>query len=707
SESQERMAVVLDKAYVESFISLANEENLEATVVATVTKTPRLVMSWRGDTIVDLSRDFLNTNGVTQHAQAHIKAVDIKDNYRTAVPCAVKDKKNIEALKANLSRLEVCSQKGLVERFDSSIGAATVLMPYAGKYQLTTEEAMCAKVPVPNGKTDTATAMSFGFIPGISRFSPFHGAVYAVTESLAKLAAIGTDPAKARLTMQEYFERLNDVPERWGKPASALLGGLTAQLRYKVPSIGGKDSMSGSFNDLDVPPTLVCFAVGMTKASKTQSAIFKKSGSKVVLIKLPVNEKDGLPVWDKANELFSRFYKMVNDGSILAATVVREGGSAAAVCRMAFGNKQGFAFADGLSDADLYAPIVGSFVCEVTDNADLNGLDVVTLGNVTDDGIFSINGEKVNVDELINAWCGTLEKVFPTKSKKVPDMSVDVPLFSERNTKAPSIKVAKPKVVIPVFPGTNCELDTARAFENAGGETEIIIMKNLTPQGIEQTVQRLEKAIRNAQIVMIPGGFSGGDEPDGSGKFIATTLRNARIKDAVTDLLENRDGLMLGICNGFQALIKVGLVPYGKICDTDENDPTLTFNNIGRHASCMVYTRVSSVKSPWLAESNVGDIHCVPVSHGEGRFVANKEVLEKLIANGQVATQYVDLDSKPSSDIRFNPNGSVCAIEGITSPDGRVFGKMGHSERNGINLYKNVPGEKDQKIFASGIKYFK
>ncbi len=707
SESQERMAVVLDEKDAEAFAKLAYDENLETTIVAKVKEDPRLTMTWRGDKIVDLSREFLNTNGVTQHAKALITAAKAEDDYRTAVPAAVKGKKGIDALKANLSRLEVCSQKGLVERFDSSIGAATVLMPYAGKYQLTPENAMCAKVPVPDGKTDTATAMSFGFIPGISRFSPFHGSVYAVTESLVKLAVIGADPHKSRLTMQEYFERLYDKPERWGKPAAALLGGLTAQLHYETPAIGGKDSMSGSFNDLDVPPTLVCFAISATKASKTVSAAFKKSGSKVALLRFPVCADTLLPDWDKANKFLNDVYTMVRDGKILAADAVREGGATASVCRMAFGNAQGFKFSDSLSEADLFAPMVGSVVAEIADESILSEFDSVILGVTDDSETITLGGESAKTLDLAEVWGAKLENVFPTKVTKLPEMKHEVTLYTERSTKAPAIKVAKPKVVIPVFPGTNCEFDSARAFEKAGAETEIIVLNNLTSQGIDESVERFVKAIKTSQIIMLPGGFSGGDEPDGSGKFIATTLRNAKVKDAVTDLLENRDGLMLGICNGFQALIKTGLVPYGKIVDTQENDPTLTFNTIGRHVSTMVYTRIASVKSPWLSKVNAGDVYAVPVSHGEGRFVADDETLARLIANGQVATQYVDLEGKPAADIPFNPNGSVCAIEGITSPDGRVFGKMGHTERKGDNLYFNVPGCKDPQIFEAGVEYFK
>lgn len=706
SESQERMAVVLAAEDVEAFSALAAEENLEATPVAVVKEEPYLTMKWRGDTIVSLSRAFLDTNGVTQHAQAKITAVNPKKNYRAAVPAELAGKPKPQALRENLARLPVCSQKGLVERFDSSIGAGTVLMPYAGKYQLTPEDAMCARIPVLKGETDTATAMSYGFIPALSRWSPFHGAAYAVTESLAKLAVIGAKPFTARLTMQEYFERLHDQPERWGKPAAALLGALTAQLHFHVPAIGGKDSMSGSFNELDVPPTLVCFAVAATKASKTVSSVFKKSGSRVVLLHLPVDAETLLPDWENAEDFLNRVSETVSGGRILAASVVREGGAAANVCRMAFGDKMGFRFTDGLTDETLFAPECASIVAELAEGASLDGFQYTDLGVTADDGLFLLDGEQIPADTLIDAWTGTLEPVFPTKAEE-PSMQAEIPLYTERSNKAPAIKAAKPRVVIPVFPGTNCEYDTARAFERAGGEAQVIVMRNLTPQAIDASTEALAKLIQQAQIVMLPGGFSGGDEPDGSGKFIATTLRSPRIRDAVTELLDQRDGLMLGICNGFQALIKTGLVPYGRITDIKETDPTLTFNNIGRHASCMVYTRVTSVKSPWLAGTEAGEVFATPVSHGEGRFVADEETLRRLIANGQIATQYVDLAGQPSGDIRFNPNGSVCAIEGITSPDGRVFGKMAHIERMGENLYKNVPGEKDQKIFASGVAYFK
>ena len=706
SESQERMAVVLDKSDVDAFIALAGEENLEAYPVAIVAKNPRLTMKWRGDVIVSLSREFLNTNGVTQVATSYITAPDADNCYRTSVPKALEGLDTKTAFKKNLSRLECCSQRGLVERFDASIGAATVMMPFGGKTQLTPEDAMAAKLPLLKGETDDATAMSYGYIPGISRWSPFHGAAYAVAESLSKLAAIGADPLTSRLTFQEYFERLHEVPSRWGKPTAALLGALTAQINMGIPSIGGKDSMSGSFEDLDVPPTLVSFAVAMTKASKTISAEFKKSGSKVVYIPLPEDKATGLPAWEELKKVYKAIYALANDGKILAASVVREGGAAATVARMSFGNKIGFEFKNEFTAKELFAPLSGSFVVELADDAEISDILYYDLGTTVDAETITVNGETLTINELIEEWNFKLEGVFPTKSY-CPANEQEIPLYTERNTSSPVIKTAKPKVFIPVFPGTNCEIDTARAFEKAGAEPKLLIVKNLTPAAIEETISEMVKLIDDAQMVMLPGGFSGGDEPDGSGKFIATTFRNPRVSEAVARLLNQRDGLMLGICNGFQALIKLGLVPYGEIRELKADDPTLTFNTIGRHISHMAYTRITSTKSPWFSSVNAGDVFSVPISHGEGRFVVSDEMLQKLIANGQIATQYVDLNGKQADTIEFNLNGSVCAIEGITSPDGRVLGKMGHSERKGDNLYKNVPFEKDQKIFESGVKYFK
>ncbi len=706
SESQERMAVVLEAKDVDRFIAEADKENLEATAVAIVTETPRLTMKWRGKTIVDLSREFLNTNGVTQVAQAYITSPEPDKNYRAHAPQLLRGKSIEESFKANLSRLEVCSQRGLSERFDASIGAATVMMPFGGKTQLTPEEAMAAKIPLLEGETDDATAMSYGYIPGIAKWSPFHGAAYAVTESLSKLLAIGADPLTARLTFQEYFERLHDVPERWGKPAAALLGAFVAQIKMGLPSIGGKDSMSGSFEDLDVPPTLVSFAVAMTKASKTISAEFKKSGSRVIYIPVPEDKQSMLPDWEKLKTVYRYVYSLMNEGKVLAASTIKEGGAAAAVAKMSFGNKIGFTFAKDLTDDELFAPLSGSMILELADGTEISDILYYDLGTTADTDIITVNGVTFAIDELINTWESKLEGVFPSKAK-CPKLSRDIPLYTERNTSSPVIKTAKPKVFIPVFPGTNCEVDTARAFAKAGAEPELLIVRNLTPNAIEETIKEMVKLINESQMIMLPGGFSGGDEPDGSGKFIATTFRNPRVSEAVNELLKNRDGLMLGICNGFQALIKLGLVPYGEIRELKEDDATLTYNTIGRHISHIAYTRITSVKSPWLSGVNAGDVFSIPISHGEGRFVASEKMLDTLIKNGQIATQYVDLEGNPSDDIAFNNNGSVCAIEGITSPDGRVLGKMGHSERKGENLYFNTPFEKDQKLFESGTAYFK
>lgn len=707
SESQERMAVVLAKEDVETFVRLARRENLQATAVAVVTQEPRLTMRWRGDTIVSLSRAFLNTNGVTQRANARIVAVSKEDNYRTAPPAVLQKLDTAQAFVENLKRLEVCSQIGLSERFDASIGAATVNMPFGGAYQLTPEEAMVAKLPLLKGETDDATAMSYGYIPGIARWSPFHGAAWAVVESLSKLLAVGAQPLSARLTFQEYFERLYDKPERWGKPAAALLGAMQAQLALGIPSIGGKDSMSGSFEDLDVPPTLVSFAVAMTKASKTISAAFKKAGSRVLYVPAPEDKETGMPNWEKLKAMYNAVYALLEEKQVLSASVLREGGAAAAVCRMCFGNQVGFTFDHALTDRELFAPYSGGLVLELASGACLaKEIEQYVLGVTTEEKAVCLAGHTFDMEALKRAWEEKLEKVFPTKAD-CPKMAYEIPLYNQRSQKAPAIKAARPRVFIPAFPGTNCEVDTARAFEKAGAQPELLVVKNLSPADIEETILQMEKMIRQAQIIMLPGGFSGGDEPAGSGKFIATTLRNPRVANAVMELLQQRDGLMLGICNGFQALIKLGLVPYGKITEITEKDPTLTFNTIGRHISHMAYTRVTSVKSPWLAKVNTGDVFAVPVSHGEGRFVADDETLKTLIENGQVATQYVDLNGTPSDDIRYNVNGSVCAIEGITSPNGRIFGKMGHSERKGENLYANVPFEKDQKIFESGVAYFK
>ena len=707
SESQERMAVVLDKKDVETFIAEAEKENLEATAVAIVTESPRLTMTWRGDKIVDLSREFLNTNGVTQLSSAYITAPKAEDCYRNACPAVLKDMPADKALEENMARLEVCSQIGLSERFDASIGAATVIMPFGGKNQLTPQEAMAAKIPLEKGETDDATAMSYGFIPGVSRWSPFHGSAYAVVESLSKLLAIGANPLTARLTFQEYFERLKDVPERWGKPAAALLGAMEAQLKLGIPSIGGKDSMSGTFETIDVPPTLVSFAVAMTKASKTVSAEFKNVGSKVIYVPVPENKETLMPDWDKLIAMYKAVYKLFDEGKVLSASVVKEGGAAASVCKACFGNGYGFKFTNKLTNDELFAPLSGSLVLELADGAELdNSVVSYDLGTVTDDGKVTVNGAAVDVNTLIEKWTAPLEKVFPTKAE-CPEIAVDIPLFTQRNTSSPAIKTAKPTVFIPVFPGTNCEVDSARAFEKAGANVELLIVKNLTSAHIEETIKAMEKIISKSQMIMFPGGFSGGDEPDGSGKFIATTFRNPRIANAVNEMLKNRDGLMLGICNGFQALIKLGLVPYGEIRELKPTDPTLTFNTIGRHISHMAYTRVTSVKSPWFASVNAGDVFAIPVSHGEGRFMADEATVKMLAENGQIATQYVDLNGEPTMDLAYNPNSSMCAIEGIISPDGRVLGKMGHTERISSDTCVNVDGNKEQLLFKGGVDYFR
>lgn len=705
SESQERMAVVLSPSDTDAFFAAAARENLNATTVAKVTESPRLRMTWRGDQIVDLARSFLDTNGVTQNADAVISAADPEQNYRRLVPEELAGLSLEQAFEKNLSRLGVCGQKGLAERFDASIGAQTVLMPFAGKYQLTPEEAMVAGLPV-SGDSDDATAMSYGFIPGISRFSPFHGAAYAVVESLSKLAAVGANPLSACLTFQEYFERMTEDPKSWGKPTAALLGALAAQLGLGIPSIGGKDSMSGTFESISVPPTLVSFAVAMTKKSRTISAAFQKAGSRVLLLPLPENPETLLPDWDKLKNYYTAVVRLIEEGGVRSASVVREGGAAAAIARMCFGNKLGFRFdAAVLKHQCLFAPSSGAILVELEEETSVQNLAYLTMGHTLEQPRVELGKRSLDLDRLISVWNGTLNQIFPVAAQNT---EIDeIPLCSQRNHALPAIKAAKPRVLIPVFPGTNCEYDSARAFEKAGAQPEVLVVRNLTPDGIEETIRRMAKLISQSQMIMLPGGFSGGDEPDGSGKFIATTFRNPRVAEEVERLLSQRDGLMLGICNGFQALIKLGLVPYGKITAPSETAPTLTFNSIGRHISRMVYTRMTSVKSPWLAGVEAGDVITVPISHGEGRFVASEDVMKTLVANGQVATQYCTPDGTPSGDAEWNPNGSVCAVEGITSPDGRIFGKMGHSERQGKDLYKNVPGEKDQKLFESGVKYFK
>ena len=703
SESQERRAVVVDADKEAEFVKYAHEENLEATTVAKVTDTNRVRMHWRGKCILDLSRDFLNTNGAQQFAKAYAA------NEVTASPADLfhetKTKKEL------LTDLNCCSKKGLIERFDSTIGAATVLMPLGGKYQLSPAAGMAAKLPVVNGETETATIMAYGFDPEFAVKSPFHSALYAVVDSAAKIAAMGGDYRKIRLTFQEYFEKLGTSAARWGKPMAALLGALRVQKELEIPAIGGKDSMSGTFMDIDVPPTLTSFAITDIDADDIVSTEFKQEGSRLVLLTSPVDE-DGILDFEVFRKNLLKVRELAAAGKLLAADTIGRGGLYITLVKMAVGNGIG---ADVKWDGDILAPLYGSLVIEVAADEDVDalmaGAGYAVIGETTADGKLTVNGEAESVAEITAEWQEPVEGVFPVRTadfrNKKDTTAVSRSLYTDRNSAGPAIKIARPKVVIPAFPGTNCEVDSARAFRKAGADADIHIIRNLTTAQLEDSIRELEKKIRESQIIMIPGGFSGGDEPDGSAKFITAVFRNPAIKDAVTDLLENRDGLMLGICNGFQALIKLGLVPEGKIVDMTENSPTLTYNKIGRHASCLVRTGITSVKSPWLAGVEAGDVFTIPVSHGEGRFIADDETLARLAANGQIATQYVDFDGNPSMDIAFNPNGSVMAIEGITSPDGRVFGKMGHSERIGKNVYKNVTGEKDQKIFESGVKYFK
>ena len=699
SESQERMAVVVRAEDEEKFIKYANDENLEATTVAVVTDEARLVMNWRGKTICNISREFLNTNGATKNTDIEV-----------VLPKAEKrffNREVVTDVKAKwfdvLSDLNVCSQKGLSEKFDSTIGAGSVLMPWGGKYQLTPTDGMVAKVPVLGGETNTATVMTFGYNADLSSWSQYHGSTYAIIESVSKAVAMGADYKKIYLTFQEYFERLGTDPKRWGKPFAALLGAYKTQLELGIASIGGKDSMSGSFNELDVPPTLTSFAVAPIKADKAVSQELKKSGSKLVLYTVKLDDND-LPVFDELKAMYDKVNALIQSGKVLSSCVVKGFGLAEVLSKMAFGNMIGISVDENISnDLLFYAPL-GSIVLEV--EADTEAEGAITVGYTQDNKSIDLTGVSIDLAEACAVWQKPLEKVFPTQAgdfKSEPETYS----YSKRNITVAGEKFAKPRIFIPVFPGTNCEYDTARVFEKAGGVADVFVIKNLTGDDVVYSMKEMEKRINNSQIVMIPGGFSGGDEPEGSGKFIATAFRNPLVKDAVMNMLKNRDGLMLGICNGFQALIKLGLVPYGEIRDLDDNSPTLTFNTIGRHISCMARTRIASNKSPWLANVETGDVHTIALSHGEGRFIASPEQVAELAANGQIATQYVNLDGKATYDIAWNPNGSVSAIEGITSPDGRVLGKMGHSERIGNNIASNVPGDKNQKLFEAGVQYFK
>lgn len=700
SESQERMAVVVRAADEEQFIAYAARENLMATRVAEVTDTNRLRMTWRGKTICDISRDFLNTNGAEKQAEAEIQLPDAADNFfdRKPTPEDIKS-----AWLSMLSGLNVASQKGLAERFDSSIGKGTVLMPFGGKYQLTPQDVMAAKVPVIDGEGDTTTGtlMSFGYDPELSAWSPYHGAVYAVVESVAKIVAAGGDYKKIYLTFQEYFERLRSEPTRWGKPLASLLGAYEAQNRLKIGAIGGKDSMSGSFDEMDVPPTLVSFAVDTVNVEQVVSGELKQPGDDIYLFELKRDE-NALPDYAQLDAMYTAIHQLIQQGRVKASYTVKAGGIAAAVSKMAFGNRMGVLLKDAVRDK-LFAPLYGSIILEL-EPGDAPEFGE-KIGVVNDGGSLDIGSVKIDLEEAIAAWEKPLEGVYPTRTAEKAEKPQAFTFINNYPIVAGE-SFAKPRVFIPVFPGTNCEYDSAKTFTQAGGVCDTFVIKNLTPQAIEESIGELAKRIRQSQIIMLPGGFSAGDEPEGSGKFIAAVFRNPDVKHEVMELLNNRDGLMLGICNGFQALIKLGLVPYGEIRNIDADSPTLTFNTIGRHVSQMTYTRVCSNMSPWLSGVKVGDIYTVPVSHGEGRFAASPEWVEELAKYGQIATQYVDADGQPTYDTRYNPNGSVSAIEGIFSPCGRVFGKMGHSERVGKNIAKNIYGEMDMKIFESGIRYF-
>jgi len=712
SESQERMAVVVEKKDEEAFIQAARKENLEATTVAVVTQEKRLRMYWRNKAIVDISREFLNTNGAAKKASVIVESPKAGDSYfkKAFERYGKKDSDLKERWLGVLKDLNVCSQKGLVEMFDSSIGAGTVLMPFGGKYQLTPAEGMVAKIPVMEGDTNTGTVMAHGYNPNIAKWSPFHGAVYAIVEALAKVTAMGGDYRKVRLSLQEYFEKLGNDPKKWGKPLSALLGAYHAQTKLGIPAIGGKDSMSGTFEDLNVPPTLVAFAVGSLDVRDVISPEFKKTDSKVVMVKLNRDE-NGLPNFDELKNNYACIYQLIKDKKVLAAHTVKSGGIAEAISKMCFGNKIGFIFDDNIPVERLFIPEYGSIILEIDKDENLqqlfNGINYVVLGNTQKEESIVIKDEVILLKEAIVSWTEPLEKVFPTTVQNSKGRVECYNYEKKKYISRPLIGRAKPRIFIPVFPGTNCEYDTSRAFEQAGGEVDMMVFRNLTPEEVRESLELMVKKIERSQIIALPGGFSSGDEPEGSGKFIANVFRNPMVKEAVMKLLTIRDGLMLGICNGFQALIKLGLVPYGEIRDIDKDSPTLTFNTIGRHVSCMVRTRIASTLSPWFSNVKVGDIHTIAVSHGEGRFVAPPDLIANLAKNGQIATQYVDMEGMPTMDMPYNPNGSYQAIEGITSPDGRVLGKMGHSERIGANVAINVPGDKDQKIFEAGVAYFK
>lgn len=702
SESQERMAVVVDKKDVDKMLAFAAEENLEAVEVAVVTEEPRLVMIWRDKEIVNISREFLDTNGAHQEAKAIVTMPSEKENYlqKEVVVTNMKEKW-LEVL----HDLNVCSKKGLVEMFDSSIGAATVAMPFGGKYQLTPIQTMIAKLPVLKGTCDTVTMMSYGFDPYLSSWSPYHGAIYAVISSVAKIVACGGEFSKIRFTFQEYFRRLGTDAKRWGEPMAALLGAYEAQMKLGLPSIGGKDSMSGTFNEIDVPPTLVSFAVDIAKGQDIITPEFKKAGSKIVKFNIAKDEYD-VPVFEQVMELYTQITKLANEKVLLSAYALGCGGVIEAVSKMAFGNKLGVTLCDNVKASDYFRSEYGCIIAEVAET-DINKITAVyeIIGEVTDRAAFVYGDTVITMEEALSSWTETLEKVFPTKSEG-DNSTLETKLFDAKTIYTAKAKIARPKVFVPVFPGTNCEYDVTKAFERAGADVSTVVFRNLSESDITLSVNAFTEEINKAQIIMFPGGFSAGDEPDGSAKFIASVFRNEAIKEATNNLLKQRDGLVLGICNGFQALIKLGLVPYGEITDITADTPTLTTNRIGRHISKSVYTKVVTNKSPWLSKAELGGVYSIPASHGEGRFVANDEWLQKLLANGQVATQYVDVNGNPSMNEDYNPNGSYCAIEGITSPDGRVLGKMAHSERIGDGVAMNIFGNQNQLIFEAGVEYF-
>ena len=711
SESQERMACVIAPENVDQFLKYAEEENLEAIPVAEVTEDPRLVLIWRGKKIVDLARSFLDTNGAHQETDVVVEIPAKADSVLVKPEVTDVKQKWIDTLKD----LNVCSQKGLVERFDGSIGAGSVFMPYGGKYQLTETQSMVAKLPVLTGKCDTVTMMSYGFDPYVSSWSPYHGAVYAVLESLSRIVAAGGDYKKVRFTFQEYFRRLGDNPSRWGEPFAALLGAYSAQMGFGLPSIGGKDSMSGTFNDIDVPPTLVSFAVDVAKHQDIITPELKNAGSKLVLITIDKDEYD-LPVYENVMKLYDTVHAMIQGKKLVSMYALDAKGLVAAVSKMAFGNKLGVKLCTSIAPEDLFAPGFGNLVAEVAaedvdavkaafEAAGL-GANICVAGSVKDDAAFTYGDVVITMEEALDAWTGTLEKVFPTRAT-TDKTEIQTEIYDTKDIYICKNKIAKPTVFIPVFPGTNCEYDSARAFQAAGADTIVKVFKNMSAEDIRDSVEVFEKAINQSQIIMFPGGFSAGDEPEGSAKFFATAFRNEKIKEAVMTLLNERDGLALGICNGFQALIKLGLVPHGEICAQTPDSPTLTYNTIGRHISKMVYTKVVTNKSPWLQGAELGKVYTCPASHGEGRFVAPKEWLDKLFANGQVATQYVNEAGNPTMDEEWNVNGSYMAIEGITSPDGRVLGKMAHAERRGEAVAMNIYGDQDMKLFQSGVNFFK